>query len=508
MAVKNFYDAVLVGLGLPTLLAGGLLAKRGFRVLVVGQGHVMPAYQVHEHWLPRGASTLYAADSPAVSRVFSELALRPLMRRRLRPLAPAFQAIMPQHRIDLSSTPELVTREVEREFPSVRRAADDFMRATQRSWERLNRLIERDLVWPPGGFFERRELVRASVHQPFGKDDGPAPLSELADDHPLRAIMNTALHFSDGTSLGSGNPQRELRQLASLLHSAELQEGGQLGLWELLIESIRTHNGEVRINDRIDRIAVRRGSVESVRLSPSDEEVGCHFVLSGLPVARLSRLLSDRRGLDEMLDELGAPTARAFRYTLNVVVNAEAIPEGLARNVLLLSGAQPVAAEDALRIETTTLSEKHALVSAEALLPVLAPDAQAELMLGLRERMMTRLLELSPFLREHVVLIDSPHDGRPVFDSLNDHHFQPADAHRRGPEMMPTVYAYRHTELHGCTALPVRTPVKRLLLCNEQVVPGLASEGIFLTAWSCARVVARTLGRQWMNKNRWTKVEL
>ena len=30
MAAKNFYDAILVGLSLQTLLAGGLLAKRGF----------------------------------------------------------------------------------------------------------------------------------------------------------------------------------------------------------------------------------------------------------------------------------------------------------------------------------------------------------------------------------------------------------------------------------------------------------------------------------------------
>lgn len=508
MAAKNFYDAVLLGLGLPTLLAGGLLAKRGFRVLVVGQGQSMPSYRAAGFSLPRGASTLYAADSPAVARVFSELALKPLMRRRLRPLSPAFQAILPQHRIDLSAAPELVTREVEREFPSVRRTADDFIRAAQRSWERLNRLVERDLVWPPGGFFERRELTRASLHQPFGKDDGPAPLSELADDHPFRAIMNAALRFSDGTTLGSGNPQRELRQISSLLHSAELHDGGQQGLWELLIDSIRTHNGEVRITDRIDRISVRRGAVDGVRLSPSDEEVGCNFVLSGLSVARVARLLSDRRGLDQMLDERGTPTPRALRFTLNVVVAAEAIPEGLARNVLLLSSAQAELGEHALRIETDRISEQHALISAEALLPILAPEPQAEYLADLRERILERLTDLSPFLREHIVLVDSPHDGRPILDARSHLQIEPEDAHRRGPDTMPTVYAYPQRELHGCTALPVRTPIKRLLLCNDQVVPGLSSEGIFLTSWSGARIVARALGRQWMNRGRWTKVEL
>jgi hypothetical protein len=40
------------------------------------------------------------------------------------------------------------------------------------------------------------------------------------------------------------------------------------------------------------------------------------------------------------------------------------------------------------------------------------------------------------------------------------------------------------------------------------VVPGLGLEGSFLCAWSAARAVTRSLGRQWMNRHRWTKVEL
>lgn len=508
MAAKNFYDAILVGFSLPTLLAGGLLAKRGFRVLIVGQGQPLPAYPLDGMRLPRASSTLHGFDSPAVTRVFSELALKPLMRRRIKPLAPAFQVILPQHRLDFSATPELVTREVEREFPAVRRAADDFARAAQRSWERLNRLIERDLVWPPGTFFERRELSRAAVHHPFGKDDAPGPLSELAEDHPFRALLSAALRFADGTSIGSGNPQRELREISSCLHAAELSDGGLMGLCDLLIESIRTHNGDVRLNDRIDRISVQRGSVESVRLSPSDEELGCHYVLSGLPVQKLSRLLSDRRGIDEMLDELGTPAPRAFRYILNVVVDAEAIPEGLARNVLLLGSVHAEYGPDALRIETDRLSKERALISAEALIPVQDLEPGSSTLTRLRERVLERLSDLSPFLTDHIQLLDSPHDGRPIFDALNQREREPEDPHRRGPETMPTVYAYPHVGIHGCTALPIRTPIKRLLLCNEQVVPGLSQEGLFLTAWSAARVVARSLGRQWMNRGRWTKVDL
>lgn len=508
---KNFYDAVLIGTELPTLLAAGLLGKRGFRVLLVGQGQPMPTYTALGHVLPRRPFTLTAEGSPAITRVFHELALRPLMRRRIAPLQPSFQIVMPRHRLDFSANPEQIAFEIEREFPSVRRAADDFLRSTARTWDAVNRLLEPDLMWPPSSFLERREHARASTHHPLGRDEhGPPPLAELADDHPLRQSMNTMLRFTDGSDLGEGNPQRLLRLVGASLRSAALREGGYGGLFELLVESIRTHNGEVRFTDRVERILVRRGKADGVVLSPSDEEIGCHFVINGLPVARAARLLSDRSGLDALLDELGAPRPHFARFTLNMVVHRDALPEGMARNVLLLSqrGAADFS-ERAIWVESERIEGSElAIITAETLLPASPPEARSVALSDLRERMLSALERLCPFLRRHLVLLDSPHDGRDVYDARAQTYSAPTDAWTRGPDTMPITHTYARTRLHGITALSVRTPIKRFLLCSDQVAPGLALEGAFLTAWSAARVVTRTLNRDWMNRGRWTKVDL
>jgi phytoene dehydrogenase-like protein len=105
-------------------------------------------------------------------------------------------------------------------------------------------------------------------------------------------------------------------------------------------------------------------------------------------------------------------------------------------------------------------------------------------------------------------VMDSPHDGLPIEDVRAGTSFTVRDASRRGPDTMETVYAFPRTRVQGAAALTVRTPIKRLLLCNAQVVPGLGLEGLFLTAWSAARAVTRSLNRDWMNRGRWTKVEL
>lgn len=507
---KNYYDAVLIGTGLPTLLAGGLLAKRGFRVLLVPQNQPAPSYTIGDLSLPRAPFTLTGADSPAVHRVFSELALRPLMRRRLTGLNPAFQVVLPKHRLDFSQDPEHMSREIEREFPAVRRVADDFLRSTERAWQSINRLVERDLMWPPQGFLERRAHARASAHHPFGKDGSHGtPLGELPDDHALRKVAAAVLRFADGGAIGVGNSERQLRLFAGFLRGAALTEGGFPGLIELLQDSIHTHNGEVRLAERVDRITVRRGAVESIRLSPSDEEIGCRFVLSGLPVMRLGRLLTDRSELDTTLEEYGEPRPRYLRYTLNLVLRSEALPEGLARDLLLLVDPKgPIEGENALWVQSEDLGDGRAIMTVEALLPAHAKDTEPDYFGGLRERILSALDRLSPFLRMHLLLLDSPHDGRGFYDVATGEEHAHADAWSRGPDTMQVMYAFSRTRLHGCCALPVRTRIKRLYLCNEQVVPGLGLEGTFLTAWSAAGAVTRALSRDWMNRGRWTKVEL
>lgn len=74
---------------------------------------------------------------------------------------------------------------------------------------------------------------------------------------------------------------------------------------------------------------------------------------------------------------------------------------------------------------------------------------------------------------------------------------------------MPVVYGFPVHRTLGLCALPIRTPIKRLLLCNAQVVPGLGLEGQFLTAWSAARIVTRSdRKKEWMRRGLWTKVEV
>src|SRR5689334_4854574 len=96
----SFYDVVVLGSDLGATVAGAVLAHRGFRVLVAGVP-VEERYAIGPYTLPRAPLAVTGIESPTLKRVIGELNLVQLFRRRLEPNRPAFQLLLPDHRLDV-----------------------------------------------------------------------------------------------------------------------------------------------------------------------------------------------------------------------------------------------------------------------------------------------------------------------------------------------------------------------------------------------------------------------
>ena len=71
---------------------------------------------------------------------------------------------------------------------------------------------------------------------------------------------------------------------------------------------------------------------------------------------------------------------------------------------------------------------------------------------------------------------------------------------------MGAVYESPTRRALGVCALPTRTPVRGVFLCNEQVAPGLGFEGSFLTATSVAKIIGSQYRRQdWLRRGPWAR---
>lgn len=509
---SNYFDVVFLGARLGSLLSAALLAKRGFRVLVLGQDHLPPSYEIDGCVLPRSPFTFLAAHSPVARRAFSELALHQLFRRRAVAMDPAYQIALPGHRFDLALEPALLDREIEREFPEIKRPIEDYHRLVARISGEFDRLVERDLVWPPESFFERREFARASAHQSFDRNgEGPDPFNELPEGHPFRLATRAPTMFGTGLDPEQLNLLANVRLSAAWLGGAARLEGGASWLEETLIAKIHTYSGEVRLRERAERILVRRNTVVGIRIAGTLEEIGCGSVVAASDLNTLRRLLADRAPLEELLERIGEPQARYYRYTLNVGMAAEGVPVGMARDVFFVRDEKrPLHGENLLHLEAhPTDAAGRRLLCVEALLPRSRLEEEPGFLETMRERLLASLADVVPFLGRHIVFVDSPHDGRD-YQSIPDKRLvSPAEPWTRGPNTMPVLYSHPVRSALGLAALPLRTPIKRLLLCSDQVMPALGMEGTLLAAWSAARLVTKTMKKKdWMRRGLWTKAEL
>src|SRR5215472_713137 len=169
--MSKHYDVAVLGAGIGALTAAALLARRSWRVLVLGQGWRPPAYQYEAVTLARRPFTFLAGSSPAWGRILVELAQSQTFRRRVVPLDPMFQVLAPKLRLEVPPDVQLFAREIDRTFPEVRRIVDELYAELARTNAAADAAFERDVVWPPGSFWERRETERVAAGLPHLDDD-------------------------------------------------------------------------------------------------------------------------------------------------------------------------------------------------------------------------------------------------------------------------------------------------------------------------------------------------
>ncbi|MET0390616.1 MAG: FAD-dependent oxidoreductase [Polyangiales bacterium] len=501
----RYYDVVVLGADLAPLTCAALLAKRGFRVLVLGQDEPAPTYQVGPFKLPQRPSQLAFGQTPVSQRVIVELGLGPTLRRPADASEPAFQVAVPGHRFDVPQSDAELARCLEREFPEVRRPIEELHERVRQVMESLDTLFASELVLPPETFLERQRFARArrglrGARLPEEID----ALAEFPEGHRFRQVAALPARFEGDIDASQPSMLRMLRLYGNCRRGSLALPGGLPALRELFLQKILAHSGQLRTDERAEEVLIQRGEAVGVRLMHSGDEIACGFVVVGVDVAALPPWLPDRTLLEGLFERVGEPMVRHYRYTLNVVVRRAGMPAGLGTHLYFVSERSSTLRSQELHVSSAPLDAEHSLICAQALLPARKVEDDPTFMQGVRADCLDALRELLPFLEQHLVLVDSPHDGL-----APDGPYSAPPRTRRGPSSMPALYSYPVVSHLGLCALPIRTPIKRLLLCNAQIVPGLGSEGQLMAASSAARVITwADRSRSWMRRRLWAKVEM
>jgi hypothetical protein len=512
--MSKHYDVAVLGAGIGALTAAALLARRSWRVLVLGQGYRPPLYSYDGIAMARRTFTLLAGSSPAWGRVLAELAQSQTFRRRIEPLDPMLQVLSPRRALDLPPDRELFAKEIDREFPEVRRVVDELYADLARTNAAADAAFERDIVWPPGSFWERRETSRVASTLPHLDQQGPDFFAEFPREHDYRAVVLTPASFA--SDLATELPTFALARLhGAWTRGIYRLPKGEADLVEFLVERVRAHGGETKLTERASAIIAPRGKVTGIRIEGDEDITGVHFVVSDLPAQAALDLAPGYRAprrTQASMPELSIPEQR---FVVSFVVKTEGVPEALAVESFLMpnekgqTSRRPIVHLQRLDglsgMPGTTLLVAEALLAERGLLR--AGDA--------REAVVETVEQFLPFVERHYVLVDSPHDGRPLWDyrkgkrrDVDRSKLRTSGGSLEAEAMVPR-WAVTNSGFAGLSGEPIRMPLAGAFGVGRSVLPALGQEGELLAAWSASRLITRTDRRkEKMRREMWSKVEL
>jgi phytoene dehydrogenase-like protein len=510
------YDAIVLGRSVGALVSAALLARRDFRVLLIGQGQKPASYHFEGRELRRRSFTFLAASCPSWRRVLHELAQTQTFRRRMRPLDPMFSVLGDGFRLEVPPSIELFGREVDREFPEVRQVVDEMYSLFANANAAADAAFDRDVVWPPGTIWERFETGRAASGLPLGEGDSDAVLGKFPAGHPYRDVTLLPAHFATDLAPGGGAfPAFALARLhGSWTRGVQALTRGEDELEEFLIERILAHGGECRLDQRATSIVVRGRKVAGIVEDGHESPTSTDSLLADFPGEAIADL-SRGEGITKSAErDWPRVTAVAGRFVVSLVVKTRGLPEPLPEESFLLPRrtSRPDPRRLVVHLQRSSARDPEhpdeTLLVAEAIVP----KRGALTLLEARESILATVHEQLPFLAPHVVVVDSPHDGLPLHDYSSGVRREIDRIHLSesmpGPEPMQWLWAVEPSGYLGLAGEPVRGPIQGTYLVGTTVLPALGQEGQLIAASGAARLVTRKdHTREKLRREMWTKIE-
>jgi phytoene dehydrogenase-like protein len=530
VTIKHF-DVIVLGRSIGALTAAALLARRDFTVLVLGQGERGAGYRLDKRALLRRSFTLLSATTPTWRKVVVELAQSQTWKRRVEPASPMMQVLAPRRRLEVPPDMALLGREIDREYPELRRLVDELYGELARVNGAADEAFEHDAVWPPGTFWERRETNRYAALLPHVRAEPDADLlSEFPRGHAFRQIVTASVLFASDLS-ALPPPFAVARLHGAWTRGVYTLPRGEEELEEFLVERITAYGGRCQLDDRAASLHLRRGVAAGVHVDGDVQPTGASFVIADSDGETLA-LLSGGEGIHKRAQrEWPRITSSVGRFVVSLVVRRAGLPEPLGVHAFVLPGAAPARTVRAGALpghspasgrtpphlqrpmvhlwRVGPAGEGEELLVAEMLLPDRGPISLHEA----RQAVLSVLVAELPFLERHLLVVDSVHDGLPAWIYEDGKRRAVPRASLRGAsttaEPMVRKLEVDPPGYLGLAGEPIRGPIDRTLLVGRSVLPGLGQEGQLLAAWGAARLVTRTdRQKERMRRDMWSKVEI
>jgi len=460
----SYYDVIVVGSDVAGLMTAGLLAKRGYRVLQIGQGDPGPVYSIQGMLLPALPSVLPPfGHAPLLDRVLHELGVEDPV-HLLGCDDPALQVVTPLQRIDLVPDRLGLEAELERAFPSEKKTILGLIDGLRSLDDRFrSEILERPLL-PPDSWREETKTSRAAEKLANETLPPPSAWPTMLRILAAAAGFHSWLHQDPDPTFING-------------HFVLALLGGPRTVWnfeELITNAIDKIGCTVEKKTVTQQILVEGKQARGVKTLRGDKTYTCGALVAGLPIGRCLDLFPLDARHKRMMRAANSVRQQGSIFVVNLVLPTDCLPAGMGNQVLIARNP-----DEQLREGNLILVHNNEFSGApgKSMLSLACRVAYNKRTLG-RELLGPLHKEMIDTARWFVPFLDQclQSQSSPFWEGRADD-----EPHPDPWSLMPIFECKREISL-GCAVLPCRTPYKNILFCGPETIPGLGVEGAAKTA--------------------------
>jgi phytoene dehydrogenase-like protein len=463
------YDTLIIGRDLSSLIAALTSVREGRKTVLVMEGDPEMEHRDRGYAFPFDPRPLSGlSDRQTLSRLLGDMTPADDELYPSRIINPAFQVILPGHRIDLFQDPEQLIDDLIREFPENAQEIKRFYRAVAKACILVERWIEEDEA-------DRSGLIGGILRQLLRLPVAITSRSSLAirrngKDDTFKRVVEAQLNFLSNLEVdGNPFPVSAAYLLSLPMRGLFYPRGGIIAWMSRLRYAFTEHGGILKDGCSVIRVETEPEVTVDLECEGSSSTLSGKKLIVSAQWEKLELLLPGRMVLPRTNRRVASIRPAAYPFCLHMGVHEEGLPESMADYVVVLrDGTGPVTNRDLIFLQTSHPGDNdHApdgrrAISATVYLedsPLRLNDQELK---DAATKIIDSLDEFLPFLRDN---IDYLRVDQSIFLS------------RRYQEMVNRKYRTRRRPFFGMNTLSPQTRLSNVLLTGGILRAGLGFEG-------------------------------
>jgi len=458
------YDLIVIGDDLSSYVAAALASDRGLKTVLLSEIGIGDLLTI-------GDTSFNIDFTPLSGIVFSDAGIAVLkdlgISHKISLLDPAYQVILPQHRIDFFHSKDMLIHEMTREFPDEAADIKFLYDCVEKASEIVREWLNDHPYVRPHQFKEYLDYLKLTPHLMKGIMDSMKLKKAISQNLAFkRAIEAQQILLS--FSRNNHHPIFSFFLLAAPWLGFGYLPLGKQTLLDAAIHKIVSLNGIYLRN--CETLSIKKD--KPYKVIYNDEggiaaEIDAHHMIVSTKW-QSRHLLTDKKKYLSLEDRIRPTKISHLPLTIHLSVRPGCIPEKMARHVVVVNDLKRDVQDDNLMIlysgteNDKDLTQKQIPLSVTSFFPSAPSFWLQDVLMQKAEQMITRLECFLPFLKENIEFID-------IEASI--------EFSKRQQQIINPQYQLRRSWLTGFAAKDNRTRFKDLYLTGASLLLDIGLDG-------------------------------